>query len=126
MASLLKLGGNKSENKGQDGMEQCGGVHNGGGDGGQEDGQPGGDDGCRATPGPGGGHGLLVVTGKRRGRPKKGIVQDGWFNKIGPSGCIAVTEKKCPLLMAFFLFSPLGYFSVRRGYRRVPTFCIGF
>ena len=27
--------------------------------------------------GPGGGHGLLVVTGKRRGRPKKGIVPDG-------------------------------------------------
>ena len=26
--------------------------------------------------GPGGGHGLLVVTGKRRGRPKKGIVPD--------------------------------------------------
>ena len=34
-------------------------------------------DGRRKRHGPGGGHGLLVVTGKRRGRPKKGIVPDG-------------------------------------------------
>ena len=41
----------------------------------------------------------------------------------------AVTETKCPLLTALFLFlsffSP-GYFSPRRGYRRVPKFCMGF
>ena len=44
----------------------------------------------------------------------------------------AVTETKCPLLTALFsLFSllslsPPGYFSPRRGYRRVPKFCMGF
>ena len=46
----------------------------------------------------------------------------------------AVTETKCPLLMAFFSLlsslslslSPPGYFSPRRGYRRVPKFCMGF
>ena len=72
-----QLGSNESENQVQDGREQSGGVHGGGGDGEQEDGEPGGDDGCRASPGPGGGHGLLVFTAKRRGRPKKAIVPDG-------------------------------------------------
>ena len=55
---------------------QHGGVQDGGG--GQEDGQPGvAADGRGESHGPGRGHGLLVVTGKRRGRPKKGIVPDG-------------------------------------------------
>ena len=46
----------------------------------------------------------------------------------------AVTETKCPLLTALFSLlslsllslSPPGYFSPRRGYRRVPKFCMGF
>ena len=49
----------------------------GGGEGGGADGQPVGDDGRGAVQGPGGGHSLLVVTGKRRGRPRKNIVPDG-------------------------------------------------
>jgi hypothetical protein len=49
----------------------------GGGEGGGADGQPAGDDGRGEVQGPGGGHSLLVVTGKRRGRPRKDIVPDG-------------------------------------------------
>ena len=48
-----------------------------GGEGGAADGQPVGDDGRGEVQGPGGGHSLLVVTGKRRGRPRKNIVLDG-------------------------------------------------
>ena len=61
---------------GEDGQER-GGVQDGGDE--QEGGgQPGvAADGCGERHGPGGGQGLLVVTGKRRGRPKKGIVPDG-------------------------------------------------
>ena len=52
------------------------GVQDGGG--GQGDGQQGVDaDGRGESHEPGRGHGLLVVTGKRRGRPRKGIVPDG-------------------------------------------------
>ena len=53
-----------------------GGVQDRGG--GQDDGQP--EvyaDVHGESLGPGRGHGLLVVTGKRRGRPRKGIVPDG-------------------------------------------------
>ena len=50
--------------------------------------------------------------------------------KYGPSGCMRCNGTKCPLLTALFsilsLFSPPGYFSPRRGYRRVPKFCMGF
>ena len=49
----------------------------GGGEGGGADEQPVGDDGRETVQGQGGGHGLLVVTGKRRGRPRKNIVPDG-------------------------------------------------
>jgi hypothetical protein len=45
------------------------------------------------------------------------------YQTIGPSGCVRYHGTKCPLLMALFLFlsfSPPGYFSPRRGYRRVP------
>ena len=51
-----------------------GGVQDGGG--GQDDGQPDADKHGESL-GPGRGDGLLVVTGKRRGRPRKGIVPDG-------------------------------------------------
>jgi hypothetical protein len=58
----------------------------GGGEGGDADGQPAGDDGCGEVQGPGGGHSLLVVTGKRRGRPRRNIVPDVlvklWIRKI--------------------------------------------
>jgi hypothetical protein len=41
-----------------------------------------------------------------------------------------VNETKCPLLTVLFLFLlsffPPGYFSPRRGYRRVPKFFMGF
>ena len=69
----------ETEVHGKESKGQCGEVQGGGGGGVQEDGQPvpDDDDGCRASLGPGGGHGLLVVTGKRRGRPRKGIVPDG-------------------------------------------------
>jgi hypothetical protein len=48
------------------------------------------------------------------------------YQTIGPSSCVRYHGTKCPLLMALFLFlsfSPPGYFSPRRGYRRVPKFC---
>jgi hypothetical protein len=50
---------------------------------GQGDGQPGvAADGRGENNGPGRVHGLLVVTGKKRGRPKKGIVPDGLVQSL--------------------------------------------
>ena len=72
----LQTGNKNSEKRCHRDKEHRDGVL-GGGEGGGADGQPAGDDGRGEVQGPGGGHSLLVVTGKRRGRPRKDIVPDG-------------------------------------------------
>ena len=77
---------NDSARMGQSDTEQRERVCDGGG-GGDGDGQQGVDDDDRGeNKGPGGGHGLLVVTGKRRGRPMKGIVPESlvqlWIQNV--------------------------------------------
>ena len=49
-----------------------------------------------------------------------------YLTKLVQVVACAVTVTKCPLLTALFFFSPPGYFSPRRGYRRVLKFCMGF
>ena len=57
-------------------------------------------------------------------------LQDDILNVLNDNflraACVRCHETKCPLLMAFFSLSLLpGYFSTRRGYRRVMKFCMG-
>jgi hypothetical protein len=61
----------------------------------------------------------------------RGLLPQNLLNKVlaisdnRVCGCVRYHGTKCPLLMALFLFlsfSPPGYFSPRRGYRRVPKF----
>ena len=53
-----------------------------------------------------------------------------WLKKLIRAACLRCHETKCTLLTAFFfsffLFLCYTYFSPRRGYRRVPKFCMGF
>ena len=46
---------------------------------------------------------------------------------IGPSGCVCCHGNKVSTINGVFfsLFSPPGYFSLRRGYCRVPKCCMG-
>ena len=73
---------------------------------------------------------LLEVDGSGRHQSK----HKGTQRWIGLSGCVRCHENKVSTinsvifssLFSLSLFSPPGYFSPRRGYRRVPKFCMGF
>ena len=59
-------------------------------------------------------------------RLRQGLVQVRL--RIGPSGCVCCHGNKVSTIngVIFSSLSPPGYFSPRRGYRRVPKFCMGF